>query len=65
VRRFLAGLDDDKREVFALVEIEGLAVPEVAQMCDIKLNTAYSRLRLARQAFARAVEGLRGADGGR
>jgi RNA polymerase sigma-70 factor (ECF subfamily) len=41
-------LDDDKRLVFALVELEQLAVAEVARMLDINVNTAYSRLRLAR-----------------
>ena len=62
VRGFLAGLDPDKREVFELVEIEGLPVPEIAELLAINLNTAYSRLRLARQAFARAVESLRGEE---
>ncbi len=51
----LKSLDDDKRTVFALVELEQLSVPEVARMLDINLNTAYSRLRLARHAFELAV----------
>lgn len=55
VRTFLGELDADKREVFELVEIEGLPVPEVAELLALNLNTTYSRLRLARQAFARAV----------
>jgi RNA polymerase sigma-70 factor (ECF subfamily) len=59
VREFLRGLDVDKREVFELVEIDGIAVPEVAELLGLNLNTAYSRLRLARQAFARALETLR------
>lgn len=62
VRSFLAELDDDKREVFVLAELEGLPVPEVAQMTGLKLNTAYSRLRAARQRFQRAVHRLRAAD---
>jgi RNA polymerase sigma-70 factor (ECF subfamily) len=53
VLSILAELDEDKRVVFALVELEQLPVPEVARMLDIKLNTAYSRLRLARKAFER------------
>jgi RNA polymerase sigma-70 factor (ECF subfamily) len=60
VRAFLDRLDAEKRDVFELVEIEGMAVPEVAQILGINLNTAYSRLRLARQAFARAVESRQG-----
>ena len=51
----LQQLDEDKRTVFALVELEQLSVPEVARMLDINLNTAYSRLRLARAAFELAV----------
>ena len=52
----LQQLDEDKRTVFALVELEQLSVPEVARMLDINLNTAYSRLRLARAAFELAVK---------
>jgi RNA polymerase sigma-70 factor (ECF subfamily) len=49
-------LDDDKRVVFALVELEQLSVPEVARMLELNLNTTYSRLRHARQAFEAAVK---------
>jgi len=55
VLAILDTLDEDKRIVFALVELEQLSVPEVARMLDINLNTAYSRLRLARVAFELAV----------
>lgn len=55
VFQVLQQLDEDKRVVFALVELEQLSVPEVARMLDLNLNTAYSRLRLARQAFELAV----------
>ena len=55
VASILDCMDEDKRVVFALVELEQLAVPEVARMLGIKLNTAYSRLRLARHAFEAAV----------
>lgn len=51
----LASLDDAKREVFELVEIEELSVPEVAAALEIPLNTAYSRLRAARQEFEEAL----------
>jgi RNA polymerase sigma-70 factor (ECF subfamily) len=50
----LAELDEPKREVFELVELEELSMPEVAEMLQIPLNTAYSRLRAARQAFEAA-----------
>ena len=55
VARILDGMDEDQRIVFALVELEQLSVPEVAAMVGVKLNTAYSRLRLARHAFETAV----------
>jgi RNA polymerase sigma-70 factor (ECF subfamily) len=47
----LAELDEAKREVFILAELEELSVPEIAEALEIPLNTAYSRLRAARQAF--------------
>lgn len=56
VLAILERLDEDKRIVFALVELEQLSVPEVARMLAINLNTAYSRLRLARAAFEAAVK---------
>lgn len=56
VLAILEQLDEPKRMVFALVELEQLSVPEVARMLDLNLNTAYSRLRLARQAFEAAVK---------
>lgn len=55
VMAILDTMDEDKRIVFALVELEQLSVPEVARMLDINLNTAYSRLRLARHVFELAV----------
>jgi RNA polymerase sigma-70 factor, ECF subfamily len=51
VQQFLAALDEDKRTVFTLVDVEGMPVPEVAELLGIKLNTAYSRLRLARRGL--------------
>lgn len=62
VRAFLAELDPDKREVFELAELEGLPIPEVAELVGVNLNTAYSRLRAARQLFQRAVDRIRAAD---
>jgi len=51
----LEALDEPKREIFALVEIDELSVPEAAEILDIPLNTAYSRLRTARQTFEAAL----------
>ncbi len=54
LQRILDGLDDEKREILVLVELEELLIPEAAEVLGLKLNTAYSRLRLAREAFERA-----------
>ena len=56
VLAILEQLDHDKRAVFVLVELEQLSVPEVARILGLNLNTAYSRLRLARQAFEAAAK---------
>jgi RNA polymerase sigma-70 factor (ECF subfamily) len=65
VQRLLDTLDDDKREVLVLAEFEELTVPEIAGALGLKLNTAYSRLRLARQAFDEALARDRAQDRGR
>jgi len=52
--QLLSSLDDAKREVFVLAELEEMTVPEIAEMLEIPLNTAYSRLRTARQLFEQA-----------
>lgn len=51
VQGFLAQLDDKLAQVFLLAEVEQLSMPEIAAALDVKLNTAYSRLRLARRRF--------------
>jgi RNA polymerase sigma-70 factor (ECF subfamily) len=55
VMAILDTMDEEKRVVFALVELEQMTVPDVARMLDLNLNTAYSRLRLARRAFELGV----------
>lgn len=49
--RFLASLPPRQRAVFELAEIEGLTGPEIHTATGWKLNTIYTRLRAARQAF--------------
>lgn len=51
----LEGIDPLKREVFVLAELEEMSAPEIAEALEIPLNTVYSRLRAARQAFEEAV----------
>lgn len=59
VLRALDALEEDRRAVFILHELDGVAIPEVATALGIPLNTAYSRLRLAREDFRGAVTRLR------
>ena len=58
VQAFLDGLGEELREVFVLMEIEGMTAPEVAHAVDVGVNTVYSRLRLARERFRREVHRL-------
>ena len=55
LHELLDRLDDEKREVFVLAELEQFTMPEIAEAVGCNVNTAYSRLRLARQAFAEAA----------
>jgi RNA polymerase sigma-70 factor (ECF subfamily) len=52
----LDGIDLDQRAVFVMHEIDGLSIPAVATALAIPVNTAYSRLRLARERFTAAVK---------
>jgi len=53
----------ERRAVLLLHEIEGRTIPEIALALEIPLNTAYSRLRLARQEYELAVRRLRAQRG--
>lgn len=57
-RAALESLDDDKREVFVLAQVEQMSAPEMARILGVPINTVYSRLRAARQAFAAEVQRL-------
>jgi RNA polymerase sigma-70 factor (ECF subfamily) len=58
LERILDGLDFEQRAVFSLFELEGLAGEEIAELLQLPLGTVYSRLRLARESFQRAVARL-------
>jgi RNA polymerase sigma-70 factor (ECF subfamily) len=51
----LDGMDDVKREVFVLSEMEGMSGAEIAEALDVNPNTVYSRLRAAKAEFSAAV----------
>jgi RNA polymerase sigma-70 factor, ECF subfamily len=50
----LDGIDEAKREVFVLYELEELPMSEVAALVGCPLQTAYSRLHAARRAVLAA-----------
>lgn len=52
-------LDDDKRAVFVLYEVEQLPMSEVAEAVGCPLQTAYSRLYAARRDVERRLTRLR------
>jgi RNA polymerase sigma-70 factor (ECF subfamily) len=52
----LDALDDDKRAVFILFELEQWPMAEVARVLECPVQTAYSRLHVAREAVERAIE---------
>lgn len=62
--RILDQLDDDKRAVFVLYEIEELTMADVALAMECPLQTAYSRLHAARREVEAALARLH-AQGGR
>jgi RNA polymerase sigma-70 factor (ECF subfamily) len=51
----LETLDLDQRAVFVLFELENMTGDQIAEALAIPLGTVYSRLRLARGGFRRAV----------
>jgi RNA polymerase sigma-70 factor (ECF subfamily) len=51
----LEQLDEGKREVFILANLEGMTAPEIASALELKLNTVYSRLRAARRELREAL----------
>lgn len=48
LHELLGRIDEGRREVFVLSELEGLTAPEIGEMLGLKVPTVYSRLRTAR-----------------
>jgi RNA polymerase sigma-70 factor (ECF subfamily) len=55
----LDGLDEEKRTVFVLFDIEGVPMDEVAEIVGCPLQTAYSRLYAARRKVEATLVRLR------
>ena len=56
-------LSDKQREVFVLYELEGMPGQDIADVLGVKLNTVWSRLRLARSSFRQHWESLNAEEG--
>jgi RNA polymerase sigma-70 factor (ECF subfamily) len=54
----MARMDLGQRAVFTLFELEGMTGDDVAEVLGIPLGTVYSRLRLGRESFRKAVRSL-------
>jgi RNA polymerase sigma-70 factor (ECF subfamily) len=52
LRDAVAAMPEERRAVLVLHELQEVKIPRVAQALDVPLNTAYSRLRLARRDLA-------------
>jgi RNA polymerase sigma-70 factor (ECF subfamily) len=55
LEELLAELDEKRRVVFVLSELEELSVPEIAGALGANSNTVYSRLRSAKKQFDAAL----------
>lgn len=56
LERILNRMDEEKRIVFLLMDLEEMNAPEVAELLAVNVNTVYSRLRLAREQFRRLYD---------
>ena len=55
LNELLQELDDERREVFVLSELEQMTAPEISEALGVNVNTVYSRLRAARKSFDEAL----------
>jgi RNA polymerase sigma-70 factor (ECF subfamily) len=55
LHRVLDELDDDKRTVLVMAELEQMSAPEIAEALGENVNTIYARLRAARREFEQAA----------
>jgi RNA polymerase sigma-70 factor (ECF subfamily) len=55
LHKLLDELDDEKRMVLVMSELEQMSAPEIAEALSMNVNTVYARIRAARQQFNEAV----------
>lgn len=61
-KNLLSKMDEDKRIVFVLAELEEMPTSEIAECLDVNINTIYARLRAARKQFTQLAERYRAQD---
>jgi RNA polymerase sigma-70 factor, ECF subfamily len=61
----LEQLDEERRAVFILAELEQMSAPQIAEAVGTNLNTVYTRLRAARRDFNEAIARYNARDGWR
>lgn len=62
VGQLLEMLDEEKRIVLVLADLEGMTAPEIAELLSVPLNTVYTRLRRARIQFNEALASRAGRE---
>jgi RNA polymerase sigma-70 factor (ECF subfamily) len=60
----LGAIDQERRALLLMHDLDGVSVPEIASAQGVSANTVYSRLRLARADFQAAWSGSRGGEYG-
>lgn len=60
LHQLLDELTEDKAIVFVMADLEGMTVPEIAELMNANVNTIYSRLRVARREFSMALSRMHG-----
>jgi RNA polymerase sigma-70 factor (ECF subfamily) len=55
-------LSEEKAVVFVMADLEGMTVPEIAELVNANVNTVYSRLRAARREFDEALVRMHARD---
>jgi len=59
IDQLLESLDDDKRVVFVLAELEGMTADEIGRATGLDRQAVYTKLRAARTDFEKAAARLR------
>ncbi len=55
VRTALDAMDDDKRIMFEMTQVEGMSIAHAADVLGVNVNTAYARARSARTLIKQAI----------